>query len=59
MAEVDRLKLELSPNGSVPPVVAAPQPRAIDPLKCPHCGAKFPQPLKFCGECGKAMKVQA
>ena len=19
--------------------------------KCPHCGAKFPQPLKFCGEC--------
>jgi hypothetical protein len=23
--------------------------------KCPHCGAKFPQPLKFCGECGKAM----
>jgi rRNA maturation endonuclease Nob1 len=23
--------------------------------KCPHCGAKFPKPLKFCGECGKAM----
>ncbi|MDQ2777071.1 MAG: zinc ribbon domain-containing protein [Acidobacteriota bacterium] len=22
---------------------------------CPHCGAQFPQPLKFCGECGKAM----
>jgi hypothetical protein len=22
---------------------------------CPSCGAKFPQPLKFCGECGKAM----
>jgi hypothetical protein len=22
---------------------------------CPHCRAKFPQPLKFCGECGKAM----
>lgn len=22
---------------------------------CPHCGAKFPQALKFCGECGKAM----
>ena len=26
-------------------------------LTCPHCGAKFPQPLKFCGECGKPMKV--
>lgn len=22
---------------------------------CPHCGAKFPKPMKFCGECGKAM----
>lgn len=23
--------------------------------KCPSCGAVFPQPLKFCGECGKAI----
>ena len=22
---------------------------------CPSCGASFPQALKFCGECGKAM----
>jgi len=22
---------------------------------CSHCGAKFPNPMKFCGECGKAM----
>ncbi len=22
---------------------------------CPHCGAKFKEALKFCGECGKAM----
>jgi hypothetical protein len=22
---------------------------------CPHCGASFPKPMKFCGECGKAM----
>ena len=22
---------------------------------CPHCGAKFPTALKFCGECGKAI----
>jgi hypothetical protein len=22
---------------------------------CPHCGANFPQKLKFCGECGKAI----
>lgn len=24
-------------------------------FECPHCGATFEQPLKFCGECGKAM----
>lgn len=22
---------------------------------CPSCGAKFPQAMKFCGECGKVM----
>lgn len=26
-----------------------------DGKTCPHCGAKFAQPMKFCGECGKAM----
>jgi len=24
---------------------------------CPHCGANFPNAMKFCGECGKAMAV--
>ncbi len=34
----------------------APQVKAKpDGKTCPHCGAKFPKPLKFCGECGKAM----
>jgi len=27
--------------------------------RCPHCGATFPTPLKFCGECGKPMLVEA
>jgi hypothetical protein len=59
MGEVDRLKLQLSPNGAVPPPApqASPAPKPIDALTCPHCGAKFPQPLKFCGECGKPMGV--
>lgn len=26
-------------------------------IACPHCGAKFPHSMKFCGECGKAMAV--
>lgn len=38
-------------NAPKPAVAPAPVPGTI----CPHCGAKFPTPLKFCGECGKAM----
>jgi hypothetical protein len=61
MAEVDRIQLQLNPNGAVPPVAALPaveaQKPAADPLACPHCGARFDQPLKFCGECGKTMKA--
>lgn len=40
---------------------AAPPPRPVKAAPaalentCPHCGAKFPQSMKFCGECGKAM----
>jgi hypothetical protein len=44
---------------AVPPVPTKParaqEVKAAVSDKCPHCGAKFPQPLKFCGECGKAM----
>ena len=60
LAEVDHLKAQLSQNGAVPPPQPAPQPQ--QPLVaaariCPSCGAKFEQELKFCGECGKAMKA--
>ena len=57
LAEVDRMKGQLSMNGSTPPPAAAAVPKPADPLTCPHCGAKFTQALKFCGECGKSMKV--
>jgi hypothetical protein len=36
-----------------PQVQAAPAKKPEN--TCPHCGAKFPNPMKFCGECGKAM----
>ncbi|MGA2325424.1 MAG: hypothetical protein ABSH05_03985 [Bryobacteraceae bacterium] len=36
-----------------------PAPAALAPNTCPHCGAKFPTPMKFCGECGKPMLVEA
>ena len=28
---------------------------ASDEHQCPHCGAKFAQPMRYCGECGKVM----
>ncbi len=38
---------------------ATPKPQPPVPNTCPHCGAKFPKPMKFCGECGKPMLVEA
>jgi hypothetical protein len=37
----------------------APPPPPKPPNQCPHCQAKFDQPLKFCGECGKPMTAGA
>lgn len=34
---------------------AAPEAAAQAAATCPHCGAKFDRPLKFCGECGRPM----
>ena len=30
-------------------------PDVADEHQCPHCGAKFAQPMRYCGECGKVM----
>jgi rRNA maturation endonuclease Nob1 len=55
LADVDKLKLQLGVNGAVRP--AAPKPVKAAGTVCPACGAKFEKELKFCGECGKPMKV--
>jgi len=61
LAEVDRLKVKLGMNGAAPPApkppAAKPEPPKVSALVCPSCGAKFEKELKFCGECGKPMKV--
>jgi hypothetical protein len=46
LAEIDAV-LPLKPIRESKPVKAS--------KECPSCGAKFPQPLRFCGACGKAM----
>jgi hypothetical protein len=36
-------------------VAAAQSKPKADGNTCPHCNAKFDKPMRFCGECGKAM----
>jgi len=45
LAEIDAVQPAKAPVAKAKP----------DGKTCPHCKAKFDQPLKFCGECGKAM----
>jgi len=54
LAEIDALKPTGAAKHAAVTVAAAPQAKSTG-KKCPHCGATFPQALKFCGECGKAM----
>ena len=38
-----------------PAAPSKPAPAKAAETECPHCGAKFAKPMKFCGECGKEM----
>jgi hypothetical protein len=51
LAEIDRVTQQAPPKAAV----AAAKPKPAAGTVCPHCGAKFAKPMKFCGECGKAM----
>lgn len=55
-AEIERMQAEAAGRGRRAP---APQPAPNQPpaagVQCPHCGARFEKPMKFCGECGKPM----
>ena len=57
MSEIDRVKAAL-PDDAATRAAAAPRvEREPQRFVCPHCQASFPQALKFCGECGRPMKV--
>jgi rRNA maturation endonuclease Nob1 len=58
LAEVDRLKGELGVEAAAVSPKPQARPQAAVSSVCPHCGAKFAQALKFCGECGKPMSEQ-
>lgn len=57
LAEVDKLKVQLGVNGVARPAAPAAKPAPVAPNTCASCGATFEKELKFCGECGKPMKV--
>jgi hypothetical protein len=63
LAQIDRIKAETKTAASAPlpaqPAKPAPKAAPETATACPHCGAKFGSPLKFCGECGKPMVVEA
>jgi hypothetical protein len=51
LAEIDVLQ----PAQAKAAIAVADSKPKPDGKTCPHCGAKFPLALKFCGACGKAM----
>jgi hypothetical protein len=54
--ELAQVVQEIDKSGTAPIVAAAVAAKPVPPPNvCTHCGAKFPNPMKFCGECGKAM----
>jgi NADH pyrophosphatase NudC (nudix superfamily) len=60
LAEVDRVSAALAgrtPDDRSRRCALAPVKPESTGLVCPSCGAKFEKQLKFCGECGKPMKV--
>lgn len=52
LADTEEVKAQI---GEGKPAAAAPAAAKADPLVCPHCNARMPKQMKFCGECGKEM----
>ena len=55
LGEIEAIERGAAPKAVKPVGKPAPQQTAT---VCPHCSAKFPKPLKFCGECGKPMVME-
>ena len=58
MGEIDRLKAALAEKPGAAALTRADAQTAPAKFICPSCKSEFAQPLKFCGECGKPMKVK-
>jgi len=56
LSEIDKIKA--SESAAAPKAKPAARKQELAKV-CPHCRATFDKPLKFCGECGKAMAGDA
>jgi hypothetical protein len=54
LAEIDAVQPPAPVQRKAAAAVGQPKVK-LDGKTCPHCSATFAQPMKFCGECGKAM----
>ena len=54
LAEIDAVQPAPPVQRKAAAAVAQSKPQP-DGKTCPHCNARFDKPMKFCGECGKAM----
>jgi len=52
LAEIEAVEPAQAKAAAAPPAPVKAKP---DGTHCPHCDATFAQPMKFCGNCGKAM----
>lgn len=50
LAEIEKVAAKA---GRAEPAPAPPPAKARSVWVCPNCSAEFPQPMKFCGECGQ------
>ena len=57
LAEVDALRTRLALGIGLVGQAVPPATHSLNGYSCESCGAHFEKPLKFCGECGKPMKV--
>ena len=57
LAEVDALKTRLAQGMGLVEQAVPSATHFLNGYSCESCGANFEKPLKFCGECGKPMKV--
>jgi hypothetical protein len=59
LAEIDAIEQKAPVKAAAAAAPNSAPKKVLAPNQCPHCSATMPKPMKFCGECGKPMFVEA